>query len=69
MKADQNYINRLEVGDKFENSRGETCKVIGIDKWGNIRAGTVDRGESHLRIYNKSGKGSPSSGDIKAGQS
>lgn len=66
MKTDKNFISRLEVGDRFQNTRGEMCQVTNIDKFGNIRAGTVETGrESYLRIYDKNGNGSPSSEQIK----
>jgi hypothetical protein len=64
MKRDQNYISRLEPGDTFKNSRGETCIVTKIDKYGNIDAATKDY-PSYYRPYDKNGSGSPSSGDIE----
>ncbi len=64
MKRDQNYISRLEKGDTFRNDRGETCTVNKIDsRFGTIEAGTSGY-PSYLRIYDKSGSGSPSSGGI-----
>lgn len=69
MKPDQNYINRLEVGDKFQNTRGEICHVNRIDRNGNIEAGTDkthdSQGLSRLRLYDKDGSGTSSSEQIK----
>lgn len=64
MKPDINYINRLEPGDTFKNSNGELCKITEISK-NSIKAGTIGRGDSYLRIYDKNGKGNPSSGNIE----
>jgi hypothetical protein len=65
MKPDQNYINRLEVGDTIRTDRGETVRVNNIDRWGNINCGTTGNGISYLRIFDKTGSGSPSSGNIE----
>lgn len=66
MKPDQNYLNRLEVGDTFRTDRGETVRVNQIDRWGHIHGGTVEQGpNSYLRIFDREGgKGNPSSGSI-----
>ena len=65
MKRDQNYINRLEPGDSFRNSEGEKCTVTKIDsRFGTIHAATTGY-PAYLRIYDETGSGSPSSGNIE----
>lgn len=70
MKPDQNYISRLEVGDTFQNTRGESCRVNRVDgRFGTIEAATDRKqdgqGLSRLRIYDREGNGSTSSESIK----
>jgi hypothetical protein len=65
MKPDVHYIRRLEVGDTFENSRGEKCEVVEVQRDGTIEAATKGSGDRYLRIYDNRGNGTPSSGRIK----
>ena len=62
MKPDQDYINRLEPGDKIQSTNGETTTIMERDKWGDIKAVT-DGGYS--RFFDKNGEGNPCSGSIK----
>jgi hypothetical protein len=64
MKPDQNFINRLEPGDSFRNSRGESCTVERIAPNGTIDASVRHEGIAYLRIYDGKGQGNPASGDI-----
>jgi hypothetical protein len=66
MKRDQNYVSRLEVGDRIATDRGETVKVNRINRDGSFDAGTVGTGDSYLRMFNADGSGkSPSCGNMK----
>lgn len=57
MKPDQNYIDRLEPGDRVHTTKGEAIEITGRDRDGSIRAATTAPGDKYLRLFDKRGRG------------